>query len=533
MNTANIINLPHEIINQIIGYLPNSLLVELKDFPLLKKYTLPQLYSTVVIETKNINSADFQTVRIEEVRFRKDGFTEDESTPIFGDIDNLISFVKDNHIPFPKYIYFKNPVDIISTHKSYCGILDNTHLQTTLRDLKYSGIDIAYVMMLKELPYRFDRLDDFYVMDEEIYGDNKAWCKNLRRLEISFEADFTPGNFFPDMEFENLIDLVIGPRMLNEDMRYIPRSVKYLSCPLDLRGLESAIDAESQIQLPINLRTFQTNARHDIEFTIDFRRMSSLMNLTFFSAKCIAIDFPSSMREMIIFSRFDVSNLTQQCLRLTTLCLNEVFGTFVSFPQNLKSLNIDIQALQYMLTEMGLGYTALPSNLEDLRIYGSNENVDEFSSIFNFDFKPWKQLKRLDLSFASGIQLEKFSLQNFPKSMTHLKMGNWGIGNIIGKFTDLPYLQDIDLSNNRLSGYFSAQNNLLYDSEGNIFGPNIKWVQLSGNRFTDANLRIVMNDLMKKPHFQSLVIDQEVIPEDMKYLEDKTYITALNNEWYS
>ena len=71
MNTANIINLPHEIINQIIGYLPNSLLVELKDFPLLKKYTLPQLYSTVVIETKNINSADFQTVRIEEVRFRK------------------------------------------------------------------------------------------------------------------------------------------------------------------------------------------------------------------------------------------------------------------------------------------------------------------------------------------------------------------------------------------------------------------------------------------------------------------------------
>lgn len=107
MNTANIINLPHEIINQIIGYLPNSLLVELKDFPLLKKYTLPQLYSTVVIETKNINSADFQTVRIEEVRFRKDGFTEDESTPIFGDIDNLISFVKDNHIPFPKYIYFK------------------------------------------------------------------------------------------------------------------------------------------------------------------------------------------------------------------------------------------------------------------------------------------------------------------------------------------------------------------------------------------------------------------------------------------
>ena len=116
--------------------------------------------------------------------------------------------------------------------------------------------------------------------------------------------------------------------------------------------------------------------------------------------------------------------------------------------------------------------------------------------------------------------------------MTHLKMGNWGIGNIIGKFTDLPYLQDIDLSNNRLSGYFSAQNNLLYDSEGNIFGPNIKWVQLSGNRFTDANLRIVMNDLMKKPHFQSLVIDQEVIPEDMKYLEDKTYITALNNEWY-
>ncbi|RCK64815.1 hypothetical protein Cantr_00865 [Candida viswanathii] len=533
---STIAELPHEIIQRIINYLPRALIVELTESPQLKKYALTELYSFVAILSRDVNSSDYSTARTYDAAVWGAGDEDENCVPKFGDFNQLLSFVQEHNLRMPKYIRFRNPIDILNIQEP--EKLDNSFLRTTLKDLKYSGVDIAYVKKLKELPYKFDEIDDFYILDELVYGDNREFTRNLSRLEISFEADLAPELFFPHMAFENLNELQVGPRLSAEQVAFLPRTLKSIKCSLNIRGLGKDISASRDVIFPPGLRKLYTNVRHDVKFWLDLTSMEHLQSLCFFSSKCCGIDFPCTLRELTVYSGLNMYKVAEQCRQLYSLNLNELLGDVEhsdvspEFPQGLRKLNVDIQTLQYMArSKNDPAHVALPQTLVDLRIYGSNENVDAYLPIMNYDFKPFTSLTKLSLPFASGTQIESFNLENLPQSLTHILMGNLGIKNLAGKFTDLPNLQEIGMPDNRLAEYFSDANENLRDAEGNIFGPNVKLVVLDGNRFTEDNLRLVVDDLMKKRHFRSLLIDQDIIPKDMKHLQDRGYIIGLGSEW--
>ncbi|EMG50015.1 hypothetical protein G210_4978 [Candida maltosa Xu316] len=168
------------------------------------------------------------------------------------------------------------------------------------------------------------------------------------------------------------------------------------------------------------------------------------------------------------------------------------------FPNNIRKLILDgnkfteLHGLPSNLKEFSCSYNgsdmtwfgSLPSKLEILRLSDAKIK-DKDMELLNL--KELTCLQRLSLgkNFLTILKID-----DLPKSLTHLMIQDNLINNIEGRFSSLPNLAELDIRNNNVGQYFSANSS----SAVGFVGPKIRYLHIKGNNIEDFDMMVLLGD---------------------------------------
>ena len=351
--------------------------------------------------------------------------------------------------------------------------------------------------------------------------------RNLRTLELEGN-DRYDYNMFLDFEETDFVELDAL------EIKFAGNITIYGELPLNLTKLTLEclyihnFDLNQLVNLK-NLRELSLSYLKDVgDFSFDFQE--SLLKLVF--RHC---DLPNyyitspNLQELKIsvrdFSILDDSIVTipQSVKRLSSR------GSFINqflltLPDGLEALDLNVNSLESItnlpnsLRHLSCSINNLgncsgdcfefPMGLESLEIGVNGINEDWIEAL---NLNECVNLKILNLY---NNQIEILDLNHLPKSLIQLDLFNNSIHKIKGTFKDFTNLEEINFQSNDLGGFFETINNL-----DTFFGENIKYIDLDGNHFTQENVKVVYDELVKYPKFMYLNVDKNVTPQVSDSLE--------------
>ncbi|EMG45840.1 hypothetical protein G210_3950, partial [Candida maltosa Xu316] len=286
-------------------------------------------------------------------------------------------------------------------------------------------------------------------------------------------------------------------------------SLKLINIPgFDFQGLKklsnlTALEISSQVpeafdyELPYNLTELKiSNASiRSIDITTSNVRLLELTRINMSLLSNSTFKLPESLAQLDFVSNSiaELDNDYQFPKKLSALKWNgnRVPG-LPKLPETLKTL---------FLLDNELTVKELPSSLEELS-YSSSKASD----IKALKLDSCLKLKKLQVTVNSDDSLEKFALDELPKSITHLSLKNLNIDVVSGSFTDLEYLEEIVLTGNpKLGRHYEAAKT---DQQQFLnFPSTIKYVWISTNFFEQRESFIQFEDQLKRlPNFKELII---------------------------
>ncbi|RCK64234.1 hypothetical protein Cantr_10441 [Candida viswanathii] len=463
----------------------------LKGIPEIKRYVLAQLYSLVVIEAFHHETTvigDYQLDEHIELEI-----ADGDYTPSFADYNEFVDFLAGNPFVRPRKIDFEQAHDLFKLHLSRPELLQGCkiviHLETEVEE--------PILQELKALPYPIDQIitiGDFF--DEEYFDSGDDWYDRIRSITIDFGGSLDLKCALARLRFKSLRELDLSEMDVEEDqLKYIPRHVRYLKLELDLtdnKFLKDFPPLLETLDLELSCTDLEDNDGNLIEYDISHLEKLNVLLLD----DCeILLKFPPSLKELQLASGWiDLNRVKQQCPELESLRLDEISWWFhetcppqCTFPDNLVELVIGTEILLLGLeklvqggkvalesTDNELRIDFLPKTLRKLMVFG--EELDHFDEDSEFlgdrelclDLRHLCHLQELSLYTSS----QYFKIENYPASLKRIYIEN---------------LPELD------TGGLKDMSNLVYiaikECEGlapiELVAPNLRYLDLSSNTISN------------------------------------------------
>ncbi|EMG49638.1 hypothetical protein G210_5550 [Candida maltosa Xu316] len=272
------IDLPFEIRQKILDYVPFFHLKLIKDIPAIKQNVLNTLYKEVFIGRPHTpySLRDIQDVFYTQlVGFR-------QTIYLFNNIFEFMSEINTNGIHCAKVI-FSNPLDVLSIHKLDPLILKNVNLEIFDFNFEESSLVDHFWRDLFSLNYNIVKLN----MHPDIINSISQEVTNLNSIS---SIDMTDENW-PSAGFDcfpNLTELKIRSEVNFEDLELLPQGLLKLEFTMHV-----SIFPENRLlklKLPISLTDLNIqliSSFHDPLCVFDIEDLINLKTLTY-------IDFPNT-----------------------------------------------------------------------------------------------------------------------------------------------------------------------------------------------------------------------------------------------
>ncbi|RCK63756.1 hypothetical protein Cantr_10690 [Candida viswanathii] len=251
--------------------------------------------------------------------------------------------------------------------------------------------------------------------------------------------------------------------------------------PDSLKGLELIQCAFKKFYIKASGLEFLRISSHELEIMDDLILAIPLtverLVLTENRAEKVALTLPNCLQEL---------DLTYN--KLTAIS---------NLPVGLKHLNCSSNQLAVDVE----GATVFPLELESLNL-GCN-NIDE-KWIERLNLKECTKLESLNLEFNCVKELDAAFL---PKSLVTLDLFKNAVTRIKDDLRHLDRLEELELFDNCLNGFFESQGN-----KGTLFGDSIRYVNVKKCNLSELDVRALFDGLKLKPKFGHLNVDQDLVP---------------------
>ncbi|EMG46223.1 hypothetical protein G210_3540 [Candida maltosa Xu316] len=483
-----LLKLPSDVINYIFSFIPNSFLQKLIDIPVIRGYVLTSLYASIKLD--NIPSLLAQRI------------DPDVVTPYL-EYKDVVSLIKNDNLTSFQSIEVSDPKLILKLHEDYPEVLNDNNINISYFRTDFSKYeDVDTFKELKELPYVFDSVRNFYQYDEEKYGSNKKFYNQVRKLRIT-DKNFPSDIFSGDYEFKNLIELSILE--LNADqLQHLPRGLKSLEC--EIKNEEGLIDGFAK--LPVGLVKLNIKVVGDEPLSsVDLSYLENLEEIVYSGIE--DVQFPKHLKVVETANKLNLGQLNRQSPGLRKLKYEKAATENSTFklPETLRELVISTAVLPTITTTNGNSTSApkkqkihesikLPSYLRKLTINGNGESIGKVVQVFKSgDDLPYLQESNLNNLGKDII------LGDLPASITKLTIKGETSFSYEG-LSKLPRLNDLSIINpggKEFSIDLPPQIERFKLQEGNFESIDIKSETLKKLVFWLCDLRVLGNDTLKIP----------------------------------
>ncbi|EER33466.1 predicted protein [Candida tropicalis MYA-3404] len=407
----------------------------------------------------------------------------------------------------------------------------------------------------------------------EVMEIDERFLQNFPKYQLKPFRTRHVGN--PDDEMNETVVFKFPERLKNLKLQYASDDRAYEKVQLFSNRPETALSHLTYLcltveqngqcigQLPPSLRELFIHNSENVNFNI----LKILNNLTKLIIKYVYLtefdyDLPDNLREFhfrnnrcevfkiraknldylevqsIHIDKLNDSNfqVPESVTTLSIVCSNiqEIDSSF-KFPPNLRQLSLEDNKLSTLpqlpssLLRLSLQYNKfselktpidLPPNLEELDL-SCNHLPDGF--IFsNLNLNKLTNLKRLMLQEVDGLfegNIPMLDLSDLPKSLVELNLNRCRIQRIIGKFSDFPHLEKLDLrSNNNNDNSITELLDIKEDSlEYPYFPDSLKhlWInRLSDNENECEIIDNILKVVLKKPNIITAIVTDKYIDEE-------------------
>ncbi|EMG45881.1 hypothetical protein G210_3908, partial [Candida maltosa Xu316] len=320
MTDLQLSRFPLEILEIIINFVPRSELYRLNGIEYLETLVLHSLYSSVRITSR---VPYYYGMSETPVSHTVRHVLATGAIPEFSCFKELIDFLEENRLPFPKYVNFLHPIDIILAYESDPSILEDCIIET---DLKSPFSSDAYSLELREfylqrlisLPLKIRYVKNCGIIHEIIPESSFQFTRKLKTA--SFNNEFPLESFFGDNRYQNLINLYLSFKISHEAVTLIPRSVKKLNCEVVYPGFQV-----EELGFPRGLRSLSlTLCNFPEQYCLNFSNLERLVKLEFDGMRDNELttfynfSFPKSLKQVKSFA-LAMEVIKNQCPGLTSL----------------------------------------------------------------------------------------------------------------------------------------------------------------------------------------------------------------------
>ncbi|EMG46244.1 hypothetical protein G210_3516 [Candida maltosa Xu316] len=429
MSVLHLSQFPLEILDIIISYLPKSELDKLNGIDYLKGPVLRNIYSSVTITGCIPHDSKWTGPSLPKIL----SYSQlDNSKPGFSCFNSLTDFLRENHLPLPRNIYFAHFVDIVLVYDSNPNLLKESIIKTDLQppygnSACSSDLKRHYLQRLISLPLKIrnarycENIDD--MMDE-------ASGQFTRKLTSAHFCRVCPlDSTFEDGNYQNLVNLNLIFEITHEVVKYIPKSVKKLNCRILCTQFKS-----QEFGFPSGLRDLiVTLVNYPKKSRVNFTNLGHLLNLEYYiihngyKADYYNVSFPKSLKSVTTFS-LDMVEVKNQCPELAHLhCLtvrhSERNDNAFQLPGKLTHLCMEDNLLTNIEKYENDSSIKFPKNLQTLYIVGDPSfsrprfEFDESQTLFSNKEENILQ----NLTSMTLFQVEEFmKFGPIPASLTEL-----------------------------------------------------------------------------------------------------------------
>ncbi|EMG45883.1 hypothetical protein G210_3905, partial [Candida maltosa Xu316] len=246
-----------------------------------------------------------------------------KSKPEFESVTSLIDFLQQNHLPFPKYVRFEHPMDVVIAYNTQPSILEDCIIETDLSIFDNSSMfafdfRVFCLQRVISLPLKIRQVKYCGIMQEILPKLTHPFARKL--TSTSFNEIFALEVALGDDRYQNLVNLEILCEIDQEMIKDIPKSVKKLSCKI--KRSESGLTV---FGFPSGLRILNVSLTdYRNEYRLNFSILEQLVDLEFNVTKenqeipFYNVSFPNSLKSVKSFA-LDIEEVKNQCPELTSL----------------------------------------------------------------------------------------------------------------------------------------------------------------------------------------------------------------------
>ncbi|EMG49334.1 hypothetical protein G210_5914, partial [Candida maltosa Xu316] len=352
----------------------------------------------------------------------------DNSKPEFSCFIELTDFLEQNHLPFPKHIYFPFPTDVVFAYRTNPRILQDCVIETDLHlpfgfDADSPDLEQSYLLILISLPLKIRRVAYCEVLHESLHESSAPFTKKLSSAH--FYTTCRLDTIFEDDRYQNLVNLNLTFQISHEVTKLIPRSVKTLNC--NILCPEFQVD---DFGFPSGLKSLNVLLfNYPEQCWACFNDLEHLSNLLFENIKnekrvpYYNVRFPKSLKS-VKSTGLDVEAIKNQCPNLTSFECSiarhaERHGNSFNFPEKLTNLRVGGGTLANIEKYENGSSIKFPKSLQALHLVRDSQNVQfgESETLFsNKEESMLQNLKILSINYFDGFS----RLGPLPQSLTQL-----------------------------------------------------------------------------------------------------------------
>ncbi|EMG46242.1 hypothetical protein G210_3514 [Candida maltosa Xu316] len=445
MSDLHLSQFPLEILDIIVSYLPRSDLDKLDGIDYLKGPVLRNIYSSVTITGCIPHDSKWTGPSPQQYFMEPKSIDRSE----FYCLESLTDFLEENHLPFPRHIYFYHPIDIIVAYDKNSSILQNCIIETDLElfdDLPHYTLDLSkfYLQKLISLPLKIRHVRYCEIMHELMGESTIEFTRKL--TDATFLNECPLELVFGGNKYQNLVNLAIGDQISHEMVKHIPRSVKAFKCQILCSGFEL-----TEFDFPDGLEKLRVSLiDYPKEHSLSFSNLKQLVDLYFDladydnEASLCNVSFPKSLKSVRSHA-LNIEEIKNQCPELTSLYGStnghtEIKGNSFNFPEKLTYLSVVVDVFEHIETlennsavvpvndtkrrKPHSASIKLPKNLQSLYVIGDSW-VDGHEVEFDESLTLFSNKEENILHNLTSMKL--FNLKSFmrfgpiPQSLTHLE----------------------------------------------------------------------------------------------------------------
>lgn len=443
-------------------------------------------------------------------------------------VDECITLLEKSPAIRPKLFYFTQPLDAIIFVTKYPQHLRGAKIALSFQDSTNSSklMDLFCANYLNN-PFPVDQLLYLDLVYLELDGMSSL-SKDVTYLCESYEKriDIKKLSSVPS-SFPNLSRLNLSQLLMQENLKFLPRQLKFLKC-----NIKESRDS-SEYNFPGSLTDLEINFTRDRlkdELNIDVSSLKNLQKLTvdqnFDTKGAIALNLSAGLKNLFIDEKMrPINNLEEMCPCLIELRVSKIISevnptdTWVqSYPQTLQVISIPCGEIfesgsNSVISSASEGMPTsdfstpmviepvsdilsfLPRNLRTLELEG-NDKYD-YNMFLDFDETDFVELDALEINFAGNITI----YGELPPSLTKLTLECLYIHNFdLNQLVNLKNLRELSLSYLKDVGDFSfdfpeSLLKLVFTHcdlpNYYITSPNLQELEISGRGFSILDDSIV------------------------------------------